>query len=51
MRPLLLLFLLLRLTQQVVETALARLNRRHALEPSRLAEAGRALDIGEDEMV
>jgi len=43
-------FLLLRLAQQVVETALARLNRRHALEPSRLAEAGRALGIGEEEM-
>jgi STE24 endopeptidase len=50
MPTLLPLFLLLRLTQQVVETALARLNRRHALEPSRLAEAGRALGIGEGEM-
>jgi STE24 endopeptidase len=50
MRPLLLLFLLLRLAQQLVETALARLNRRHALEPSRLAEAGRALDIPEADM-
>jgi STE24 endopeptidase len=50
MRPLLLLFLLLRLTQQIVETALARLNRRHALDPSRLAAAGRDLGIGEDEM-
>ena len=50
MPALLWLFLLLRLAQQVVETALARLNRRHALEPSRLAEAGRALGIGEDEM-
>ena len=48
--PLLLLFLLLRLAQQVVETALARLNRRHALEPARLAEAGRALGIAEEEM-
>jgi STE24 endopeptidase len=48
--PLLLLFLLLRLAQQIAETALARLNRRHALEPSRLAEAGRALGIGEGEM-
>jgi STE24 endopeptidase len=47
---LLVLFLLLRLAQQVVETALARLNRRHALDPSRLAEAGRALAIGNDEM-
>jgi STE24 endopeptidase len=50
MPALLRLFLLLRLTQQVVETALACLNRRHALEPSRLAEAGRALGIGEGEM-
>ena len=50
MPALLILFLLLRLGQQVVETALARLNRRHALEASRLAEAGRALGIGEDEM-
>jgi len=50
MPTLLPLFLLLRLAQQVVETALARLNRRHALAPSRLAEAGRALGIGEDEM-
>jgi STE24 endopeptidase len=48
--PLLLLFLLLRLTQQVVETDLARLNRRHALDPIRLVEAGRALGIGEEEM-
>jgi STE24 endopeptidase len=51
MPALLLLFLLLRLAQQVIETALARLNRRHALDPGRLAEAGRALGIGESEMV
>ena len=50
MPALLWLFLFLRLAQQVVETALARLNRRHAIDPSRLAEAGRALGIGEDEM-
>jgi STE24 endopeptidase len=50
MPALLILFLLLRLAQQVVETALARLNRRHALDPARLAEAGHALDIGPDEM-
>jgi STE24 endopeptidase len=50
MRSLLFLFLLLRFVQQVVETALARLNRRHALDPVLLAEAGRALGIGEDEM-
>ena len=50
MPALLVLFLLLRLAQQVVETALARLNRRHALDPGRLAEAGRALNIGEGEM-
>jgi STE24 endopeptidase len=50
MPALLILFLLLRLGQQVVEAALARLNRRHALDPSRLAEAGRALGIGEADM-
>jgi len=50
MPRLLVLFLLLRLGQQIVETALARLNRRHVLDPSRLAEAGRALGIGEEEM-
>jgi STE24 endopeptidase len=50
MPSLLLLFLLLRLAQQVVETALARLNRRYALGPERLAEAGRALGIAEEEM-
>jgi STE24 endopeptidase len=47
---LLALFLVLRFVQQVVETALARLNRRHATDPARLAEAGRALGIGPDEM-
>ena len=50
MPPLFILFALLRLAQQAVETALARLNRRHALDPGRLAEAGRALGIGEGEM-
>ncbi len=50
MPTLLILFVLLRLGQQVVETALARLNRRHVLDPSRLEEAGRALGIGEEEM-
>src|SRR5512139_4224246 len=50
MPALLFLFLLLRLGQQAVETALARLNRRHALDPDRLAAAGRALGIGEGEM-
>ena len=50
MPALLALFLLLRLGQQAVETALACLNRRHALEPTRLAEAGRVLGIGEGEM-
>ena len=50
MPRLLVLFLLLRLGQQIVETALARLNRRHVLDPSRLEEAGRALGIGEEEM-
>ncbi len=50
MHPLLVLFTVLRLAQQAVETALARLNRRHALDPGRLDEAGRALGIGEEEM-
>jgi STE24 endopeptidase len=51
MSVLLVLFLALRLLQQAAETALSRLNRRHALDPARLAEAGRALGIGEDGMV
>jgi STE24 endopeptidase len=50
MHPIFLLFAFLRLAQELVETALARLNRRHALDPGRLAEAGRALGIGEEEM-
>jgi STE24 endopeptidase len=50
MHPLLALFVALRLVQQAVETALARLNRRHAKDAGRLAEAGRALGIGEEEM-
>jgi STE24 endopeptidase len=50
MSPILALFLLLRFVQQVVETALARLNRRHATDRGRLAAAGRALGVGEDEM-
>jgi STE24 endopeptidase len=50
MPALLLLFLALRLAQQAVETALARLNRRHATDPGRLAQAGRALGISDDDM-
>jgi STE24 endopeptidase len=50
MSALLVLFLALRLLQQVAETALSRLNRRHALDPGRLAAAGRALGIREDDM-
>ncbi|HUL78418.1 MAG TPA: M48 family metallopeptidase [Vicinamibacteria bacterium] len=50
MHPLLLLFVLLRLAQQAVETVLSRLNRRYALDPARLAAAGRALRVGDDEM-
>jgi STE24 endopeptidase len=50
MHPLLALFTALRLAQQAVETALARLNRRHALDAARLAEAGRALGIAEGDM-
>jgi STE24 endopeptidase len=48
--PALLLFLLLRLAQQVAEAVLARLNRGYSLDRARLAEAGRALAIGEAEM-
>jgi STE24 endopeptidase len=50
MHPLLVLFTVLRLAQQAVETALALLNRRHALDPRRLDEAGRALGIGGEDM-
>jgi STE24 endopeptidase len=47
---LLLLFVVLRLAQQCVESALAVVNRRYALEPRRLAEAGRALGIVDDDL-
>lgn len=50
MAPLLALFLFLRLAQHVVETLLAVVNRRHVTQPERLAEAGRALDMGEAEI-
>ena len=50
MSSLLVLYVALRLAQQAVETSLARLNRRHATDPARLAEAGRALGIEADEM-
>jgi STE24 endopeptidase len=48
MAPLLLLFLLLRLAQQVVETLLDVVNRRYVTEPKRLAEAGRILEMSEE---
>jgi STE24 endopeptidase len=47
---LLILFVVLRLAQQSVETFLAVLNRGYALEPRRLAEAGRALGIDDDDL-
>ena len=47
---LLILFVVLRLVQQSVETFLAVLNRGYALEPGRLAEAGRALGIDDDNL-
>jgi STE24 endopeptidase len=50
MAPLLALFLLLRLAQQVTETLLARLNRRYVTQPGRLAQAGRVLEMGEEEI-
>jgi STE24 endopeptidase len=51
MAPLLTLFVGLRLLQQAVETVLAVLNRRYALQPARQAEAARALRIPDDDMV
>lgn len=50
MSPLLALFLVLRLGQQAAEAALSALNRRFAMEPSRLGEAGRALGISDDDL-
>jgi STE24 endopeptidase len=50
MHALFILFALLRLTQQAVETGLARLNRRYAVDPGRLGEAGRTLGVPDDEM-
>ncbi len=49
-RALLVLFVCLRLAQQLVETILARANRRYATDPARLHEAARALEIPEEEM-
>ena len=48
--PLLLLFAVLRLGQQALEAALSALNRGFAVDPTRLAEAGRALGIADDEL-
>jgi STE24 endopeptidase len=50
MSPLLALFLVLRLAQQAGESWLAVVNRRYALDPGRLAEAGRVLRIGDEEL-
>ncbi len=50
MTSLLLVFILLRLAQQVVETLLASQNRRYAVEPERLAAAASALGVADDEM-
>lgn len=50
MKTLLLVYLLLRLAQQAAETALAVVNRRHALDPGRLSAASRALDIPDAEL-
>jgi STE24 endopeptidase len=51
MAPLLSVFVGLRLAQQAVETALAVLNRRYALEPVRLGQAAQALRIAEGDVV
>jgi STE24 endopeptidase len=50
MPALLALFLVLRFAQQVVESWLAAANRRFALDPGRLGEAGRVLRIGDEEL-
>jgi STE24 endopeptidase len=50
MSSLLFLFIVLRLVQQTVEAALSALNRGYALDRDRLAEAGRALAIPDDEL-
>src|SRR2546428_3820282 len=50
MPALLVLFLVLRLGQQLVEHALAALNRRYWTDPARQAEAGRILRIPDEEM-
>ena len=50
MSPLLLLFAVLRLGQQALEAALSALNRGFAIDPTRLAEVGRALGIAADEL-
>jgi STE24 endopeptidase len=50
MPVLLVLFVVLRLAQQLVEHALAALNRRYWTDPGRQAEAGRVLRIPDEEM-
>jgi STE24 endopeptidase len=50
MPALLVLFLVLRLGQQLVEQTLAALNRRYWTDPARQAEAGRILRIPDEEM-
>jgi STE24 endopeptidase len=47
---LLLLFISLRLLQQLAEATLAATNRRYAIDPARLAEAGRALAIDDEDL-
>ncbi len=50
MSRLLVLFVVLRLVQQVVEHVLAVVNRRYTLDPARQAEAARVLRISDEEM-
>jgi len=50
MSPLLLLFVALRLVQHAVEAALAAVNRGYSVDPDRLAVAGRALDISDEDL-
>jgi STE24 endopeptidase len=50
MHRLLLAYVVLRLVQQGIETALSLVNRRYATEPGRLADAARELEVAPEEM-
>jgi STE24 endopeptidase len=50
MKTLLVLFIVLRFAQQLIETLLARANQRYSADPDRLAAVGRILGISDAEM-